>query len=56
MTHTGPAATATTEVAERITDAVMAKFREAARSVGHPNPTNAEVRDAFARLFPAPQR
>lgn len=48
--------TAATDAADRVIDAVMAKFRTAAASVGHDNPTNDEVFAAFAKLFPAPHK
>jgi hypothetical protein len=41
--------------ADRITDAVMAKFAAAAKAAGT-EPTNAQVFAAFEQLFPASQR
>lgn len=51
-TNTTPAATA---LADRITDAVMAKFAAAAKAAGT-EPTNAQVFAAFERLFPVNPR
>lgn len=48
---TTTAPTARTDLADRITDAVMAKFAAAAKAAGS-EPTNAQVFAAFERLFP----
>lgn len=52
---TTTARTSDITLAARITDALMDKFSVAARAAGSA-PTNAEVRAAFERLFPANPR
>lgn len=54
MTTTTAPATRT-DLADRITNAVMAKFAAAAKAAG-PEPTNDQVFAAFERLFPANPR